>query len=111
LEYPQYTRPREYAGLSVPDVLLSGNHAEIEAWRRAQSEERTRRRRPDLLQDSAAGFAIEAQSDARRSGDVADARVTPSSLRRAVSPPRRVASSLVANFAPAGGAAAAPRRK
>lgn len=111
LEYPQYTRPREYAGLSVPDVLLSGNHAEIEAWRRAQSEERTRRRRPDLLKDSAAGFAIEAQSDARRSGDVADARVTPSSLRRAVSPPRRVASSLVANFAPAGGAAAAPRRK
>lgn len=55
LEYPQYTRPREFGGLRVPDVLLSGNHAEIEAWRRAQSEERTRRRRPDLLKDSAAG--------------------------------------------------------
>lgn len=54
LEYPQYTRPRVFGGLAVPDVLLSGNHAEIEAWRRAQSEERTRRRRPDLLQDHAA---------------------------------------------------------
>jgi len=49
LEYPQYTRPRDFRGLTVPDVLLSGNHAEIEAWRRAQSELRTRRRRPDLL--------------------------------------------------------------
>ncbi len=49
LEYPQYTRPQEFRGLNVPDVLLSGNHAEIEAWRRAQSEERTQQRRPDLL--------------------------------------------------------------
>jgi len=54
LEYPQYTRPREFGGLSVPDVLLSGNHAQIEAWRRAESEERTRRRRPDLMADSVA---------------------------------------------------------
>lgn len=54
LEYPQYTRPRVFADRAVPAVLLSGNHAEIEAWRRAQSEERTRRRRPDLLQDHAA---------------------------------------------------------
>lgn len=60
LEYPQYTRPREYLGLRVPDVLLSGNHAEIAAWRRAQSEERTRRRRPDLFQASAAAaFAVQ----------------------------------------------------
>jgi len=51
LEYPQYTRPREFRGLEVPDVLLSGNHADIEAWRRAQSETRTRHRRPDLLKD------------------------------------------------------------
>jgi len=50
LEYPQYTRPREFRGLTVPDVLLSGNHAQIAAWRRAQSEERTQRRRPDLWQ-------------------------------------------------------------
>ena len=54
LEYPQYTRPRDFRGQCVPDVLLSGNHAEIEAWRRAQSEERTRRRRPDLIEDHAA---------------------------------------------------------
>ncbi|MBU0638417.1 MAG: tRNA (guanosine(37)-N1)-methyltransferase TrmD [Planctomycetes bacterium] len=49
LESPQYTRPREFRGLRVPDVLLSGNHADIEAWRRGESEQRTRQRRPDLL--------------------------------------------------------------
>ncbi|MGE3182174.1 MAG: tRNA (guanosine(37)-N1)-methyltransferase TrmD [Phycisphaerae bacterium] len=48
LEFPHYTRPREFRGLSVPDVLLSGNHAEIEAWRAAQSRQRTIQRRPDL---------------------------------------------------------------
>ena len=48
LEYPQYTRPRDYEGLAVPDVLLSGNHAEIERWRREQSLRRTQQRRPDL---------------------------------------------------------------
>jgi tRNA (guanine37-N1)-methyltransferase len=48
LEYPQYTRPAEFRGWKVPDVLLSGHHAEIEAWRRAQARERTRTRRPDL---------------------------------------------------------------
>ena len=48
LEYPQYTRPAEFRGWKVPDVLLSGHHAEIEAWRRAQARERTRVRRPDL---------------------------------------------------------------
>ncbi len=50
LEYPQYTRPREFRGLEVPDVLLSGNHAKIEAWRREQSLLNTLRRRPDLLE-------------------------------------------------------------
>ena len=49
LEYPHYTRPAEFEGHSVPDVLRSGHHAEIERWRRAQAAERTRRRRPDLL--------------------------------------------------------------
>jgi tRNA (guanine37-N1)-methyltransferase len=44
LEFPQYTRPREFRGLSVPDVLLSGNHPEIARWRRAQSEARTQQR-------------------------------------------------------------------
>ncbi len=49
LEYPQYTRPEEFQGLRVPEVLLSGNHAEIARWRRRQSLLRTRARRPDLL--------------------------------------------------------------
>ena len=49
LEYPQYTHPREFMGLTVPDVLLSGNHAEIEKWRKAQSQMETAKRRPDLL--------------------------------------------------------------
>jgi tRNA (guanine37-N1)-methyltransferase len=48
LEYPQYTRPQTYRGMSVPEVLLSGHHAEIERWRREQSLERTEERRPDL---------------------------------------------------------------
>ena len=50
LEYPQYTRPPVYKGWSVPEVLLSGNHAEIARWRRGQSLRRTLRRRPDLLE-------------------------------------------------------------
>jgi tRNA (guanine37-N1)-methyltransferase len=48
LEYPQYTRPRDYRGWGVPEVLLSGDHARIDAWRRQQAEQRTRTRRPDL---------------------------------------------------------------
>lgn len=48
LEEPQYTRPADYHGWTVPEVLLSGDHARIEAWRRDQREERTRDRRPDL---------------------------------------------------------------
>ena len=48
LDHPHYTRPREFRGMVVPDVLLSGNHAEIEAWRREASEAKTRRNRPDL---------------------------------------------------------------
>jgi len=55
LEYPQYTRPAEFRGMRVPDVLLSGHHAEIDAWRRRQAEERTRERRPDLLDAGPAG--------------------------------------------------------
>ena len=49
LEYPQYTRPADFRGMSVPEVLLSGNHGEIALWRRQQSLLRTARRRPDLL--------------------------------------------------------------
>lgn len=50
LEYPCYTRPSSYRGMDVPEVLLSGNHAAIDAWRRRQSVERTRALRPDLLE-------------------------------------------------------------
>jgi tRNA (guanine37-N1)-methyltransferase len=49
LEYPQYTRPAEFRGMEVPKVLLSGNHAEIEKWRREQAKLRTEKQRPDLL--------------------------------------------------------------
>jgi tRNA (guanine37-N1)-methyltransferase len=49
LEYPQYTRPAVYRGLEVPEVLRSGDHGAVAAWRRAQAVERTRRARPDLL--------------------------------------------------------------
>ena len=49
LEYPHYTRPAEFGGLTVPDVLLSGNHAQVYRWRRQQSLRRTLLRRPDML--------------------------------------------------------------
>jgi tRNA (guanine37-N1)-methyltransferase len=49
LEYPQYTRPAEFRGMKVPEVLLNGNHAEIEKWRREQAKARTKESRPDLL--------------------------------------------------------------
>lgn len=52
LEYPHFTRPREYRGMKVPDVLLSGNHKEIEKWRRKESLKRTKKRRPDLLEQT-----------------------------------------------------------
>ncbi|MDB5509298.1 MAG: tRNA ((37)-N1)-methyltransferase TrmD [Hyphomicrobiales bacterium] len=49
LEYPHYTRPREWEGRAIPEILLSGDHAKIEKWRRAEAERLTRERRPDLL--------------------------------------------------------------
>lgn len=52
LEYPQYTRPEEFMGKRVPDVLLSGHHKNIETWRMEQSVKRTKERRPDLLEDA-----------------------------------------------------------
>ncbi len=51
LEYPQYTRPVEYGGMTVPEVLRSGNHARIDKWRREKALEITKKQRPDLLQD------------------------------------------------------------
>ncbi len=52
LEYPQFTRPADFRGWKVPEVLLSGNHQTIKEWRQEQALERTRRRRPDLLNNS-----------------------------------------------------------
>jgi tRNA (guanine37-N1)-methyltransferase len=52
LEAPHYTRPRHFRGFSVPEVLVSGNHADIEQWRREQALQRTRERRPDLLSEN-----------------------------------------------------------
>jgi tRNA (guanine37-N1)-methyltransferase len=51
LDYPQYTRPPELEGLRVPDVLLTGNHAEIARWRHEEALKKTERNRPDLLKD------------------------------------------------------------
>ena len=51
LEFPQYTKPAEFAGLKVPEVLLSGNHQEIAKWRKEQSQKLTKQRRPDLIKD------------------------------------------------------------
>ena len=51
LEYPQYTRPREWESREIPEIVLSGDHAKIAKWRRAESERLTRERRPDLLND------------------------------------------------------------
>jgi tRNA (guanine37-N1)-methyltransferase len=51
LEYPQYTRPEVFRGMKVPDILLSGDHAKIEKWRRHQALQRTKKYRPDLLKD------------------------------------------------------------
>ncbi len=69
LEYPQYTRPAEFRGRRVPDILLSGNHGEIARWRRQQRVLRTARRRPDLLEgacltDDERRLATEVHSDA-----------------------------------------------
>lgn len=52
LEYPQYTRPREFQGMAVPEVLLSGDHAKLKAWRCQQALLRTQSRRPDLIRDA-----------------------------------------------------------
>ena len=58
LDYPQYTRPAEFRGWKVPDVLLSGNHGEIARWRYEQQIQRTRDRRPDLLEDGSGNLGF-----------------------------------------------------
>ena len=63
LDYPHYTRPAEFRGMRVPDVLLSGNHGEIDRWRREQQLRRTRSRRPDLLTSELSSDAIGAEPE------------------------------------------------
>jgi tRNA (guanine37-N1)-methyltransferase len=63
LEYPQYTRPADFRGWQVPEVLLSGNHAEIAKWRREQAQLRTAAKRPDLLQREPAQNAVPKPSE------------------------------------------------
>jgi tRNA (guanine37-N1)-methyltransferase len=65
LEYPHYTRPAEWCGRRVPDVLLSGHHGAVAAWRRAQSECITQQRRPDLWAAHIAGFAAPSMTKGR----------------------------------------------
>ena len=77
LDYPQYTRPAEYEGMPVPPVLLSGNHREIERWRRREALARTLERRPDLLAGLALGaedaaLLKEIQAGVRRDGRESD---------------------------------------
>ena len=65
LEYPQYTRPASFRGMEVPEILLNGHHAKIQAWRREQSQQKTALNRPDLLtQRTEVGEEIEAPDDA-----------------------------------------------
>lgn len=66
LEYPQYTRPREYRGMEVPEVLLSGDHKEIERWRTAQSEQMTQERREDLFESYRERFPEEPPKKKKR---------------------------------------------
>jgi tRNA (guanine37-N1)-methyltransferase len=69
LEYPQYTRPAEWQGRAVPPVLLSGHHAEVARWRRAESERITREQRPDLWARHLSGAAAAAQDTEQKAGD------------------------------------------
>jgi tRNA (guanine37-N1)-methyltransferase len=54
LDHPHYTRPQEFRGMSVPEVLVSGNHGDVDRWRRDAAIEKTRRNRPDLTNDRSA---------------------------------------------------------
>ncbi|MFM2398253.1 MAG: tRNA ((37)-N(1))-methyltransferase, partial [Pseudomonadota bacterium] len=74
LDCPQYTRPEEYAGVAVPDVLLSGHHAQIEQWRRAQALVKTAARRPDLIAKARAQGMLSAHDEAQLAGLPAGAK-------------------------------------
>jgi tRNA (guanine37-N1)-methyltransferase len=63
LDHPHYTRPREFRGMVVPDVLLSGDHARIAEWRRGAARDRTRRNRPDLSREPTDAPSPDARDD------------------------------------------------
>jgi tRNA (guanine37-N1)-methyltransferase len=67
-DHPQYTRPRNFRGMNVPDVLFSGDHGKIENWRREKALEKTARTRPDLLNDSRLSPEDKRMLDKIRSG-------------------------------------------
>jgi len=72
LDYPHYTRPAEFRGMSVPEVLMGGNHEQIRKWRRRKALEKTLQHRPDLLEDqplSAEDRKIIAELERERSRD------------------------------------------
>jgi tRNA (guanine37-N1)-methyltransferase len=73
LEYPQYTRPAEFRGWQVPDILLSGNHGEIAKWRRRQRIVRTAKRRPDLLERALSDPACLTEAEKRLAAEAAAA--------------------------------------
>jgi tRNA (guanine37-N1)-methyltransferase len=66
LDYPHYTRPAEYRGMKVPDVLLSGHHQAIEKWRHEKALEKTRKHRPDLLEKKPSELGTEASGEDKR---------------------------------------------
>ena len=80
LEYPQYTRPAEFRGMPVPEVLLSGNHAEIAKWRREQARLRTADRRPDLLGREPAEGAAPKPEERNQAGGSQDPAPKPDNL-------------------------------
>ncbi|MDX2198844.1 MAG: tRNA (guanosine(37)-N1)-methyltransferase TrmD [Phycisphaerae bacterium] len=90
IEYPHYTRPRDYRGLSVPEVLLNGNHAEIARWRAAQSADRTAARRPDL-----GGSASHSSARLSEISDGASVERTFGPKRHATRPSARAAAQLL----------------
>jgi tRNA (guanine37-N1)-methyltransferase len=80
LEYPQYTRPAEFRGMKVPDVLLSGNHKEIEAWRKERALDKTRKIRPDLAPQASVYGALVHYPVTDKRGDVISTSITPIDL-------------------------------
>lgn len=112
LEWPHYTRPRDFRGLAVPDVLLGGNHAAIDAWRREQSRQRTAARRPDLRTDDSMSRESDRDPRSLDSRDDLFCALSPherESRRAAFSFSETVCSSSMFHATAAGSACIPPR--